>query len=62
MSRSSIKEVITGTRPSDKLTDEDIRNIKAHGSGCWTFIITVLWSVLVTLWLLDNTGFLKSIQ
>jgi hypothetical protein len=45
--------------PWEKLTEEDIRNIKYGGTGCWQFLLTVIASVIATLGFLDSFGFLE---
>jgi len=33
--------------PWERLTEEDIRNIKSNGSGFHWFALAVIWSVLI---------------
>lgn len=42
----------------EKLTEEDIRNIRFYGAGCWQFLLSILFSVLATLAVLDYSSLL----
>lgn len=45
--------------PWERLTEEDVNNIKYSGDGCVSFLLTVLSSVLVTFMALDLFGLLE---
>jgi hypothetical protein len=47
------------TNPWERLTEEDINNVKHQGNGCLHFLLSVLASVLATLATLDFFGFLN---